>query len=82
MDEQIADPRLPRHSIGFGGPWHATLAELRAELPDDLRMDFEEEYQAALAEANADGDLRPLADLLPPWQGTLARHRSQDHPGT
>ncbi|MFI6585891.1 DUF6247 family protein [Embleya sp. NPDC050493] len=80
MDEQTEDPRRPRHTIGIGGPEHATPAELRAELPDDLRMEFEDEYQAALTAANANGDLRPLADMLPPWQGELARRRSPNRP--
>ncbi|MYS83177.1 DUF6247 family protein [Embleya scabrispora] len=75
MDE-TTDPRWPQRTIGFGGPEHATPAELRAELPDDLRMDFEEEYQDALAEANANGNLLPLAEMLPGWQGKLARHRA------
>jgi hypothetical protein len=76
MDEQSIDPRRPERVIGFGGPEHATPAELRAELPDDLRMDFEEEYQDALAAANANGSLLPLAEMLPRWQGELIRHRS------
>ncbi|MGW1993481.1 DUF6247 family protein [Embleya sp. NPDC001921] len=78
MDEHITDPRRPRYTIGFGGPEHATPAELRAELPDDLRMDFEEEYQPALDEANANGTLQALADMLPRRQGELARRRSAD----
>ncbi|WP_406294004.1 DUF6247 family protein [Embleya sp. NBC_00888] len=80
MDEQTTDPRLPQHTIGFGGPEHATPAELRTELPDDLRMEFEEEYQAALNEANVNGSLQALAEMLPPWQGELARRRSPDRP--
>ncbi|MFI6986302.1 DUF6247 family protein [Embleya sp. NPDC050154] len=80
MDEQTTGPRRPQHTIGFGGPEHATPAELRAELPDDLRMEFEEEYQAALNEANANGNLQALADMLPLWQGELARRRSPDWP--
>ncbi|MYW02521.1 DUF6247 family protein [Streptomyces sp. SID3343] len=77
-DEHTSDPRRAECVIGFGGPEHATPAELRAELADDLRMDFEEEYQAALAEANANGDLRALADVLSRWQGELARRRVSD----
>jgi hypothetical protein len=80
MDEQTTDSRRPQRTIGFGGPEHATPAELRAELPDDLRMDFEEQYQDALAEANANGNLLPLAEMLPEWQGKLARHRAAAHP--
>ncbi|MFE3197669.1 DUF6247 family protein [Embleya sp. NPDC055664] len=69
--------RTPHRTIHIGGPTHPTPAELRAELPDDLRMDFEEAYQDALAEANANGTLQPLADTLATWQAELARHRAR-----
>ncbi|MFE2868031.1 DUF6247 family protein [Embleya sp. NPDC059259] len=74
MDEQTTDPRVPRHTIGFGGPWHPTPAELRTGLPEDLRDDFEQEYLAALAEARINGNLLPLAEMLPEW-GVTMRNR-------
>ncbi|MEU0934444.1 MULTISPECIES: DUF6247 family protein [unclassified Embleya] len=82
MDEQTTDPRRPRHTIGFGGTHHATPAEIRAELPADLRDEFEKEYGQALDTARDSGDLQPLADMLGPWQSEVRMRRSPDWPET
>ncbi|WP_331770981.1 DUF6247 family protein (plasmid) [Embleya sp. NBC_00888] len=80
MDETARDPRAPERVIGFGGDHYPTPAELRAELPEDLRARFEEEYVRVLDHAKATGDLAPLAEMLPQWQVTLYHRRLPDWP--
>jgi hypothetical protein len=55
-------------------PPERTPAAIRAELPDDLRRQFDAEYQAALEEAKATYRLDRLNDVVQSWwQLTWAR---------
>ncbi|MYW04461.1 DUF6247 family protein [Streptomyces sp. SID3343] len=76
MDEQT--PHTPDVTIHTGGPRHPDPGEIRAELPDDLRAEFDDEYRHALKVADDLGDLSQLAHVLAQWQGEMWLRRSPD----
>ncbi|MGW1996024.1 DUF6247 family protein [Embleya sp. NPDC001921] len=76
MDEQIRDPREPDVTIHTGGAMWPSPGEIRAELPDDARAEFEQDYAHALQVAADLGDLAQLANILGPWQRRLQYHRA------
>jgi hypothetical protein len=76
---QSRDPRDPDVTIHTGGVLWPTPGQLRAELPVEVRQEFEDEYVRALDRARDAGDLGPLADVLIPWQRRLVHHRNGDY---
>ncbi|MYV96706.1 DUF6247 family protein [Streptomyces sp. SID3343] len=73
------DPREPDVTIHTGGALWPTPGQLRAELPAEVRQEFEDEYGRALDHARDAGDLARLADVLIPWQRRLVHHRNGDY---
>ncbi|WP_406279915.1 DUF6247 family protein [Embleya sp. NBC_00896] len=73
------DPLAPDVTIHTGGALWPTPGQLRAELPDGVREEFEDEYRRALDHARDAGDLARLADVLAPWQRRLVHHRNGDY---
>ncbi|MFE3199984.1 DUF6247 family protein [Embleya sp. NPDC055664] len=78
MDD-TRDPRDPDVTIHTGGALWPTPGQIRAELPDDARAQFEQDYQHALRVAAELGDLAQLANILEPWQRRLIHHRAGDY---
>ena len=56
-----------------------TPAAIRAELPEDLRGQFDAEYQAALDEARASYRLDQLNEVLEVWWRLVWARRSPRH---
>jgi Family of unknown function (DUF6247) len=54
-------------------------AAIRAELPDDLRSQFDAEYQAALEEAKATYRLDRLHEVVQAWWQLAWARRSPRH---
>ncbi|MYS79083.1 hypothetical protein GTZ85_02230 [Streptomyces sp. SID5474] len=73
------DPSAPDVTILTGGALWPTPGQLRAELPDGAREQFEDEYGRALDHARDAGDLAQLANVLIPWQRRLVHHRNGDY---
>ncbi|MFI1579955.1 DUF6247 family protein [Embleya sp. NPDC020630] len=76
MDEQIPSPRSSDLVIRVGGARWPSPDEIRAELPDDIRDEFEHDFEQALAVARDLGRLESLAGVLDRWQGHLVNRRS------
>jgi Family of unknown function (DUF6247) len=60
-------------------PPERTPAAIRAELPDDLRGQFDAEYRAALEEAKATYRLDRLNDVVQAWWQLVWARRSPQH---
>jgi len=60
-------------------PPERSPAAIRAELPDDVRGQFDAEYQAALEEAKATYRLDRLNDVVQAWWQTVWARRSPRH---
>jgi Family of unknown function (DUF6247) len=60
-------------------PPERSPAAIRAELPDDLRGQFDAEYQAALEEAKATYRLDRLNDVVQAWWQAVWARRSPRH---
>jgi hypothetical protein len=56
-----------------------TPAAIRAELPDDLRGQFDAEYQAALDDARASYRLDRLDEVIEAWWLTVWARRNPGH---
>jgi hypothetical protein len=56
-----------------------TPAAIRAELPEDLRGQFDADYQAALNEASASYRLDQLNEVLQVWWQLVWARRSPRH---
>lgn len=79
MDTTIPEPRTPDLVIRVGGARWPSPVEMRAELPEDVRAEFERDFAAALAHARETGQLALLADLLAGWQRHLILRRTGDY---
>ncbi|MFI6986259.1 DUF6247 family protein [Embleya sp. NPDC050154] len=66
-------------TVHTGGALWPTPGQLRAELPEGAREEFDVEYGRALEHARDAGDLALLAHVLLPWQRRLVHHRNGDH---
>jgi uncharacterized protein DUF6247 len=66
-------------TIRTGGVLWPTPGQIRAELPVEVRQEFEDEYGRALDYARDAGDLGRLADVLIPWQRRLVHHRNGNY---
>jgi len=58
---------MPAHQASRVKPPERTPAAIRAELPDDLRAQFDAEYQAALEDAKATSRPDRLNDAIEGW---------------
>ncbi|WP_406299450.1 DUF6247 family protein [Embleya sp. NBC_00888] len=73
------DPSAPDVTIHTGGALWPTPGQLRAELPEGAREEFEVEYGRALDHARGGGDPTLLAHVLVPRQWRLVHHRNGDY---
>lgn len=64
---------------GRVAPPERTPAAIRAELPDDLRGQFDAEYRAALEEAKVTYRLDRLNDVVQAWWQLVWARRSPQH---
>jgi Family of unknown function (DUF6247) len=60
-------------------PPERTPAAIRAELPEELRGQFDAEYQAALEEARASYQLDRLNEVIQTWWQLVWARRSPRH---
>jgi hypothetical protein len=60
-------------------PPERTPAAIRAELPEELRGQFDAEYQAALEEARASYQLDRLNEVIQAWWQLVWARRSPRH---
>ncbi|MFI6982085.1 DUF6247 family protein [Embleya sp. NPDC050154] len=81
MDEHlpVPAPRTADLVIRVGGARWPSPAEIRAELPEDARAEFEREFAGALDHAHGTGQLAALADVLAGWQRHLILRRTGDY---
>ncbi len=69
----------PAHQVTQVEPPERTPAAIRAELPADLRAQFDAEYWAALEDAKDTYRLDRLNDAIEGWWRTAWARRSPDH---
>jgi hypothetical protein len=69
----------PTSPAGQVEPPERTSAGIRAELPEDLRGQFDAEYQAALDAARASYRLDQLNEVLQVWWQLVWARRSPRH---